>query len=354
MEKYKRFTDPATGINPFVPAVRPASSWRVGLACVLTPISLLLVAVFYLCYLLLGAVPFAILGGLAAPLHAVAVTIFGRLSLLLLAGAKVNRGAYPPRPSNLSRQSDEVNAPAAGDVLFVNCQSPLDALALQCAFPSRPMTFVYPRVTASPQELPDSRALRVLRSVPAAMVAALTLTDAADNFEVEPGTTPPSLRPVDLAPAQSQAKRQGRVLAVFAEGATTNGRGVLRLAPVACGGGSGLHVAGVAYGNPAHTAPVTANPSSGIVQWLVHECAAASLRSLATVDVAAVRPSHRPPVPSTFSTEWATTLQTKLGQAVSFNRSTDQPCRPLASTAFDKQRFLCQWLFYNAATNNKK
>ena len=106
---------------------------------------------------------------------------------------------------------------------------------------------------------------------------------------------------------------------------------------------STIHVAGVAYGNAGHAAVL---PESSLVGWLLGRLAAASVMSPSTIDVALVRPSHRPPVPTAFSPEWTAALRAKLSQAVSFNRLTDQACRPLASNAFDKQRFLCQWNSY--------
>jgi hypothetical protein len=110
-----------------------------------------------------------------------------------------------------------------------------------------------------------------------------------------------------------------------------------------------LMLAAVAYSNEAaHPAPVVP-AGTGLAWWLFGHCVAWSTLTPSTADVAVVRRTHRPPVPSSFAADWATSLQAKLGQAVTFNRPTDKPCRPLGSSAFDKERFLCQWGQYNDA-----
>uniref|UniRef100_A0A7S1L9E4 Phospholipid/glycerol acyltransferase domain-containing protein n=1 Tax=Neobodo designis TaxID=312471 RepID=A0A7S1L9E4_NEODS len=349
MEKYKRFTDPATGINPFVPSVSVAvGTGRSILALIAAPalaISALIAAVVYAVF---GALPYALLGSLASPLHFVAVKLAGHILLASAAWLKLSVVPYPTRASAIGGGNGKNElSPRAGDVVFANLQSPLDPLVLQMAFAWRPLAFVFPRGTTDPSDVADADSVFVESSLTAAMARTLRLTTAAASFD-GPATSSKPLRPLDVAPLQRKATRSGRTLVVFPEGATTNGRGLLRMPACVCSPDHELFLAGVAYGNVAHPAPVV-SPAASLAGWLFGHCLAWSVGAPSTVDVAVVRKSHRPPVPSAFAGDWAASLQAKLGQAVSFNRPTDKPCRPLASSAYDKERFLCQWGQYNDA-----
>jgi 1-acyl-sn-glycerol-3-phosphate acyltransferase len=346
MEKYKRFTDAATGINPFVPHGTSPSLLKQVVAAALAMLVIPVVAVCYLGYVLFGVFPYQFLGGVVSPLHGILSKLFSRIACAFIAWAKINVVAYPPRPSTLSTtktKSDEIDVPSPGDIIFANCQSPLDPLALQCAFPWRPLTFVFPHVTASGAN--DTEAITQCNSVIAAAQTMMTLTEPALTFEPDVGAAPSVLRCFDFTHLQQRAKRQGRVVVVFAEGTTTNGKGVLRLPAVACDANATLFTAAIAYSNMSHPSPLF--EKTPFIVWLIRACMASSIFNVSAVDVAVTRPSHRPPLPITFSPEWSSSLQAKLCQAISFNYPTDRPCKPVASTAFDKQRFLCQWEYYH-------
>ena len=338
MEKYKRFTDAATGINPFVPLPRPSSVVATTVALVVAPLATLIGLLFLAVQVLLDEL-FVVfhamfLGPVFGPLlYAPLTALCTRVCLLCFAHAFLRRHCYPPRAA-VGRQ-DEPTAPAAGDVVFVNCQSALDALTAQAAFPARPLLFAAPHFATA-----DGPHVGVwsTRSKVAAMAWILRRAAPPAVVKIDDAK-------VDFTATQAAAKKAGLVVAAFAEGATSNGKGVLRLPQVLCAGA--VHVAPATYANGAHTAPVP-----GQLGWL-----RALLRASANavfsptgnrVDVTLLRPSMLPYVPTLHTAEWTAALQGKLCCAPHGVYRGDRKALG-ASSALDKPGFLELWDSYNKA-----
>lgn len=354
MEKYKRFTDPATGLNAFVgDATIPPTVVRIICGCiwlVIAAVPLLIAsALLWLSLAITCAMTAVHLAFLARPLHWAAVKTYIPVILGCVAWGRVVRTLYPAVKSTLSTRPDAgESTPEPGDVIMANCQSPLDVLVLQAAYPRHRLSFVFPSVAVAfgdeSEPRNDTEALTVVHSLLAAMSVLLSWTTAAPTFERPPNL--PSTRDFDFSIVQRTAEKSGVVLVVFGEGATTNGRGVLSMPRMMFDMHRKVHIAAISYSNPKH--PVVLPYSGSLLGWLLLRCIPISFLNAGAIEVAVVRPSHIPPLPSSFSREWSAALQARLALAASFCRPTDAPCRALSgSSATDKRLFLAQWLSYN-------
>jgi hypothetical protein len=326
MEKYRKFTDAATGINPFVPHPAPSAARKL-FALVLAPFH----GAFLLAFaLLLAAVDGALLAANAAGLDFANAALspltwfLSHAMVLLISCSNTRASAFPPKASTLAGRAvpDGVRAPAAGDVVFANHQTPLDVLVLQRAFPARRLMFAFPQ--------PGGAACVLTTSKLAAMQQVLAPAAAGAGA-------------LNLVQAQRRAKEQGCVLVSFPEGVTTNGGGMLRLPNIECLGA--VHLAAVTYSNPS--AAMSVLPTRSVVMWMLSTLSRLAHVRVNHVDVAVVRPSGVPPVAAAGSAEFSEAVQAKIGAAASYHRFVDKQCRPLALTAADKVRFLEQWAQYN-------
>jgi 1-acylglycerol-3-phosphate O-acyltransferase len=207
MEKYRSSADPSTGIHPFIPAEDPASSLQV---CLL----LLLLGPFRLLALLVGAVFTAVLSTVAACLGVVSGTLarpFYRLAdavglRAVLFGFGVWRAQNPVLGLPRTREGVAGLHPSHGDVVFCNHASYLDPIYLACTY--SPVLVVV-----------GANGACYSVSYPAAALNVLSPGRAANSG----ARKPESLSQV----SENAAKRSSGPVVVFAEGTTTNGKGVL-------------------------------------------------------------------------------------------------------------------------------
>lgn len=351
MEKYKRFTDGPTGINPFTgPATEAPTTARLVIAWViavpLLALPLLLVLALYVVLTVLTTL--LPLSFIALPLRWLCMKLCVAPLLWMFSWSTLSRTTYPAQKSSLSARGDDgVQTPSPGDVILVNCQSPLDVLAVQLAYPRYPLTYCFPSVAhALGTETGPTNDVDAIRREPGVFRAmTFMLSWAAPSPMIEKPTNLPPTRCFDMTINQLSAEKAGRVLVLFAEGASSNGRGILSIPPLMFSKAHKMHIAALSYSNPRHALVL---PHGGsLPSWLV-KCLSQSLFRSASIDVASVRSTSNPSFPAAFSAEWSSALQSRLALAASFNRSVDSPCRALATTATDKRFFLAYWNLYNS------
>ena len=222
MEKFKRFTDHGTGVNPFVPPrakrgkASAAAVWGGRLlgslaALVRVPLAALLLLVVVGAHALLGLLPLP--RSLKRVMLRPVDMLLLRLVLLLLGFWRlpIGRGELKRtlrRPGAAGGERDRTGSASHGDVLVCNHSSYLDVLILQCLFSPD-----YVLVHAD-----EPRA--ALAAFPAALVAAASPTPA--------GARPLAAFPLALDEALDAAAGPA---VLFVEGTSTNGAGLLRAPP---------------------------------------------------------------------------------------------------------------------------
>ncbi|EPY26758.1 hypothetical protein STCU_06094, partial [Strigomonas culicis] len=269
MEKYRKFSDAATGVNPFLTQRVPSALGRF-LSPIMFPCRLLFLFVFATLLLLVEAVLvyglcYNLLGRLCGCMEAAeAVYTYSGLGLLreglLLRGfffflghvlpVKIDpmmysTGAVPPSKRN------SING---GDIVFCNSQSVWDFMVLEVilkkpflavAFPTPPAGFF-----ASPPPSPSAETVQLFlpgalqryhvwrhihRSNTLPYVQALARWQRETLDSSSHADAAPHKPYVDVALAAQCRARQLRVpLVYFAEGTATNGRGVLQLPRLRC------------------------------------------------------------------------------------------------------------------------
>lgn len=283
MEKYRRFADAATGINPFVAnvgigsgsGVVAASTGGIGtfnssnatpniivtlLAIVFFPIRLAVIFVIALLLFVLEAVADIfrriglqlIIGDfLLQPL----IILLSRLLLTVAAALSINRRIFPARPNpsmtignGAQALDDVVLTPKPGDVVMSNLVTPFDWMILQAATTLTPSLFLPSSVAsgntggginttaANAWRVPNALVVFVSHKEPrlisftpgpfqrwAVFQHILKTTTEAYLAEGDVGPSPV----VDLSPLQEKAAKMGVPLVVFPEGTTSNGKSVL-------------------------------------------------------------------------------------------------------------------------------
>lgn len=189
MEKFRSSADPSTGIHPFLPPPPTKSILSTVLRLPLTPIRLACALIIFPIYLLLRT--------LTSPFPRPLVRAVDSLCLpiLLLSLSVIPRQPILERPR--VRNAVPGRRPGRGDVVFVNHCTPLDVLYLSYAF--SPVFSV-----ACDGGLVPMSFLQALSHV---------------------GCAPPSKKSTDKL---SEIITKSAPLVIFAEGCTTNARGVLQ------------------------------------------------------------------------------------------------------------------------------
>ncbi|KAK3685391.1 hypothetical protein B0T22DRAFT_465564 [Podospora appendiculata] len=198
MEKFSQFRDRGSGISPFMPTTTPSSP----LASLLHAVLFLVRLPFLLSYLLFY---FTVLHHLPLPVVARKLFLWGLMAIpgicwvdLQIDGVK--RGSLSQQPAS--------RVPHPHSILAANFTSPIDALYLAAVFD--------PIFTVS---YPHSRKVRRV-----GLLGAILHALAPSQL------SPPN--PSDLTDLRALLLRYpDRVIAVFPECATTNGKGILPLSP---------------------------------------------------------------------------------------------------------------------------
>ncbi|KAK1770706.1 hypothetical protein QBC33DRAFT_609276 [Phialemonium atrogriseum] len=203
MEKYSQFRDKGSGVSPFIPISSPTTA----LWTVLHVLIFLFRLPFFVAY---TAFYFIVLHHLPLPVFARKLLLWGMMGIpgiwwvdLQLDGVK--RG-------HLSSQPPE-RVPHPGSVIAASFTSPIDALYLAAVFD--------PIFTVS---RPGSRKVRRVGLARAVALALSPAQFSGLDDDAPRGTTTTDLRAL-------ARRHPGRVIAVFPECATTNGRGILPFSP---------------------------------------------------------------------------------------------------------------------------
>ncbi|RNF23950.1 acyltransferase [Trypanosoma conorhini] len=241
MEKYRKFGDAATGINPFVLVQSPTTlsvataaavfPLRLAGAVLLLPLLFLLDALAYVFFLVPGTS--CVVRLLLAPCQRALLQ-----GLLLTAG---NLGVARESPPAVAVA--DAATPAAGDVVVANMQSAWDMCVLEVAgrLPLCVVAFYAGGAAADAKKADGDGPLLVLGPSPlqrwrvwwhiygTGSIEFLRAAAAADGGGGSGGRNEPV---VDLTALQRRCERLGVPLVFFPEGSCTNGKGMLRTAPL--------------------------------------------------------------------------------------------------------------------------
>ncbi|TDZ35210.1 putative lysophosphatidic acid:oleoyl-CoA acyltransferase [Colletotrichum trifolii] len=209
MEKFSQFRDKGSGISPFIPVRTPLSPVSSVFQAFLFLVRLPLFLTYALTY-------FLILHPLPLPVAVRKVLLWGLMGIpgiwwvdLQLDG--VRRGTLAEQPPQ--------RFPHPGSVIAANFTSPIDAVYLAAIFD--------PIFTIS---YPNTRSVERISLLRAVLYALSPVRFAP----------PPSARLTTLAALLE--RYPDRVVAVFPEGATTNGKGVLPFTPSLLSAKSDIHI----------------------------------------------------------------------------------------------------------------
>ncbi|GAB0493117.1 hypothetical protein MMPV_004390 [Pyropia vietnamensis] len=255
MEKYRSTADPSTGVHPFLPP-RGASAGRLLVGAVLlAPLRLLLAAVgaaVWVAAAVVVAIPLGwVSSALARPAVRAGHAVGGRALLAAAGVRRLPRGtpAPPPPRGGPTRPTSAAAAAAAagpcgGDLLIASHGSILDVAALAALYS--------PLFTAP---TPDGTRV-VVRTAPGA---------AADVLWAGPTGVPTDSLPPghgggeNLSAVCARGRAAGAPVVVWAEGTTSNGRGVLAfLLDVAAAVPADVAVYAVGFGYADARSPVSA------------------------------------------------------------------------------------------------
>ncbi|CED84567.1 hypothetical protein [Phaffia rhodozyma] len=225
MEKYSRWRDPGTGIQPFLTPIPPRSeaspleSVFTGIRYVVGVVRAIPIVLCGILYLL----TVEIIGGILSattpsvihrPYCRVASAVWTRLILLFLGALRLD---VKFSASTSRGKSDLKNTwkPKAGDLIVSNWVSWIELLWFTYKFDP---IFVFPSEASS------------LGTPPTVFTLPLSRTLLYTGYT--PSTPPTSTIRETFSDVQTRAKQQDRVLCLFPEGTTSNGRGVLKFEDV--------------------------------------------------------------------------------------------------------------------------
>jgi hypothetical protein len=249
MEKFRKWGDAATGINPFVyPADTLPAVTRIVQVWLLFPVRLALAVILLLLLFILDTLAHTLrvvyLGMLARYTFTPLGSFVARVVLFLLGGGLTSRfRILPPKPQPVAGRDDALAAPKAGDLILCNLLSPLDVLAIRCALPTvfsgasewagaleRGAIFAFydplggargaPIADFCPSPFQLWKAARFIRHLakPEVILRMEHSVPSSSLSEVPP-------LPVDAL--QRRAVRLGIPVILFAEGTTSNGRAIM-------------------------------------------------------------------------------------------------------------------------------
>ncbi|KAI0159912.1 hypothetical protein GGR52DRAFT_586487 [Hypoxylon sp. FL1284] len=227
MEKYSQFRDKGSGISPFIPSTTPTSAfatlWRSALFVFRLPIFLSYSAVFFL---VLDHLPSLVVPQVGRKLLLWTLLAIPGIWWVDLQLDGVKRGSLSQQPSS--------RFPNARAVIAAQFTSPIDALYLAAIFDPI-FTVSYPG-TRKVQRVSLLRAILLALAPPAQSPPAASLTTLRALVEQNPH----------------------RVVAVFPEMSTTNGKGILPFSPslLSAPAGAPIFPVSMRYTPPDITTPV--------------------------------------------------------------------------------------------------
>jgi 1-acyl-sn-glycerol-3-phosphate acyltransferase len=374
MEKFRLFTDKATGINPFTP-VRGLDkiSWGrfiLGFILFIGTFPLILIIESFICLYeslyTIGAVVGVqfVCRWLLGPIQ----YLMTRLYLIIFHHTFWSGSAttFPKNPrlnllkSQKSDLKDDEPLPfssqlAPGSVVVVNCQSPVDVLVLQRLFWSTPLIFAMP---AGEEEGANKHTEGLWWSAFRHTTFLRLLSSTAIPSK--------RIKNVDVRPLQRLGAKIGRPVILFAEGTTSNGKSVLQLPETITLEGNlcdSMSLAGITYMN---SAAVNATIPQAAFPFTVRVLGESILSGGNGIDCSISRPSvlaalaEQDPENILVSEPTAEVakitsgksiigvkgdaLQKALADTVSFERLSSQPCRVVSSSTEDKFKFYDMWV----------
>ncbi|SPQ21316.1 f19ae6cc-9fe1-468f-811c-82ebdd7d3647 [Thermothielavioides terrestris] len=255
MEKFSQFRDRGSGISPFLPVTTPSSLPATAFHAVL----FLLRLPFFLC---LTTAYFLVLQHLPLPAVARKLLLWLQLAIpgvwwvdLQLDGVK--RGSLSQQPRS--------RVPHPGSVIAANFTSPVDALYLAAVFD--------PIFVACHPTSRKVRRISLLAAILAALSPAAQLLPASAReweHQQQQQQQQQQAAASDLTTlAALQARHPGRVIALFPECGTTNGRGVLPASAALLGAARGAPVFPVSlrYAPPDVATPVPGWRAAAAFLW---------------------------------------------------------------------------------------
>ncbi|KAI8063401.1 uncharacterized protein B0P05DRAFT_555745 [Gilbertella persicaria] len=218
MEKYSRWRDASTGIQPFLPPVPPRTDasllvtlsnvvhWTVG--PLQGSIKLILISLVSVVYVLLNGLSVLLtpLGPLKRAWHTLYSTLLIRLILFLMGFFYIKKETVSIRKSRTHGVSPHVHH---GDVIIANWTSYVDILYLAYRF-NPVFTQIYT----------DTNKVRMI-----------SLWEAIQLTHTSPASSGHGLYTLEELANKAKQHKWGPVV-VFPEGTTTNGRALLKFAPV--------------------------------------------------------------------------------------------------------------------------
>jgi hypothetical protein len=231
MEKYRKFGDAATGVNPFI-FKHNATILSTVLAVVFFPFRLVLALIIALLLFVVdmglhSARKFFIAGIVTPYLLFPLQSLLGQLFLLAIGNVTVSQRVFPRQAGPQGQLSAGV-LPGPGDVIMCNMQSPLDVTVLLATGGLSALRIPYMHVAffchnaphiVSVGPNPFQRWKAMFHVMYSASRRYLATAAASDVEKVT----------VDLTSVQRQALKLGIPVLLFGEGTTTNGHGILQL-----------------------------------------------------------------------------------------------------------------------------
>lgn len=386
MEKFRTWGDAATGINPFVfPVDELSIATRIVHVWVLFPVRVVLAVILLLLLFILDTVAhlLRVVCLSVVPRYTLAplATVVTRGVLWLLAGGLSTRfRILPPKPAAAVVKDDTLKAPKAGDLILCNLQSPLDVLAIRCALPTiyssngsewagameRGAVFAFydpvggaagaPLADFCPSPFQMFKAARFIRH--------LAKPEVIRRMD-QPGLTSSlaEVPPIQIDVLQRRAVKLGVPVILFAEGTTTNGKGILPFPKLQIstrrGGdkdkGPLIHqqvfISGLHYPHAPATACVV-DRSSTALSFLSNVCARTDsgcqatftiARPSAAVDMAAYMGGDADATDYTTSAAWLADCRGKMCALVQY-RNPGVTFKPLSVGLKEKIGFVNQFL----------
>jgi hypothetical protein len=359
MEKFKRHTDKATGVNAFVPKYSSSGATRM-INGLFFPFRIVFLLACGILLLLVNPIAGAFR---AIKLHAVANALPGpflflihRLALFSAVHVAVAKQTFPAKAATGTLEGDSTakrghddapRKPSPGDVIFSNLLSPVDPFVLQSLYVGQcPLHFVFPVPKATDRVELEAKVctgpLEAAQWILAGCGWGQKATGpAADKLRSSTASDWAELT-LDLSRIQEDAKRTGAAVVCFPEGVATNGRGVLGFPSIRCE--SRVHAVALQYTSGNIPQPIPTTLTSFLFRASSGLAPVGMLSAPTECRVVQLRPSSVPPPQSIYSSVWSDDLRTAMVKAMNTQRDLGYSIVSLtSSSALERVAFQEHW-----------